>query len=107
MQAERISQHMPQEIHIVNLVPEQAIPAMQRAIIEMLQTLPTPITITPHEDAQQQQIYYTYQVGEQTEDHPFGIALGATPDFLDAMRFSLGAALKQSNDYQEGGMDTL
>ncbi len=94
--SEQMLQPPPQE----HGVPEQA-------IIDLLQTLPTPITITPHEDAQQQQIYYTYQVGEQTEDHPFGIALGATPDFLDAMRFSLGAALKQSNDYQEGGMDTL
>jgi len=79
---------------------------LQRALIEMLRTLPTPITITEHQDAQQK-TYYTYQVGEQTEDHPFGVAMGATPNFLDAMRFSLEAALKQSNDYQEGGMNTL
>jgi len=107
MQAERISQHMPQEIHIVNLVPEQAIPAMQRAIIEMLQTLPTPITITPQEDAERQTTYYTYHVGEQTEHHTFDIAMGATPDFLDAMRFSLEAAMKHSTEAQEGDMHTL
>lgn len=29
MQAERLPQHTPQEIHVVTLVPEQAIPAMQ------------------------------------------------------------------------------
>ena len=106
MQTERLPQHPPQEIHIVNLVPEQALPAMQQAIIEMLHTLPTPMTILQHEDAQQK-MYYTYQVGEQTEHHPFGVAMGATPDFLDAMRFSLEAALKQSSEQQERGMDTL
>jgi hypothetical protein len=106
MQTERLPQHTPQEIHIVNLVPEQAIPTMQSAIIEMLQTLPTPITITPHEDAQQQ-TYYTYRVGEQTEHHPFGIAMGATPEFLDAMRFSLEAALKHSTQAQGGGRDIV
>ena len=106
MQTERLPQHTPQEVQVTQLVPEQAVSAMQQALMEMLQTLPTPITITEHQDTQQQ-TYYTYHVGEQTEDHPFGIAMGATPDFLDAMRFSLEAALKQSNDYQEGGMDTL
>jgi hypothetical protein len=79
MQAERIPHPTPQEIQVVNLVPEQAIPAMQGAIIDLLQTLPTPITITSHEDRERQTTYYTYQVGEQTEDHSFGIALGATP----------------------------
>jgi len=33
--------------------------------------------------------------------------MGATPDFLDAMRFSLEAVMKQSNEQQEGGMDTV
>ncbi|MFL5589256.1 MAG: hypothetical protein ACJ8DI_16635 [Ktedonobacteraceae bacterium] len=98
MQTERLPQHTPQEIQITHLVPEQVVPAMQSAIIDLLQTLPTPITITEHQDTQRQQTYYTYQVGEQTEDHPFGIALGATPDFLDAMRFSLEAAMKQAEN---------
>jgi hypothetical protein len=102
MQIERAPQHIPQEIHLVNLVPEQALPAMQSALIDLLQTLPTPITITPHEDTERQTTYYTYEVGEQTEDHPFGIAMGATPDFLDAMRFSLEAAMKHSTEAQEG-----
>src|SRR6266566_2729962 len=103
MQAERTPQHIPQEIQVTHLVPEQAIPAMQSALIDLLQTLPTPITITPHEDPQQK-TYYTYQVGEQTEHHPFGIAMGATPDFLDAMRFSLEAAMRQAeqdNTYKD------
>ena len=86
MQTERLPQHMPQEIQVTHLVPEQALPAMQQAIMNMLETLPTPITVIEHQDTQQK-TYYTYQVGEQTEAHPFGIALGATPDFLDAMRF--------------------
>ncbi|MFL5696786.1 MAG: hypothetical protein ACJ797_06725, partial [Ktedonobacteraceae bacterium] len=81
MQTERAPQHTPQEIHVVTLVPEQAIPAMQQALIDLLQALPTSITITLHED-RQQKTYYTYQVGEQTEHHPFGIAMGATPEFL-------------------------
>src|SRR5205823_11938861 len=97
MRPEHTPQPNPQEIHIVNLVPEQVVPAMQSALIDLLQTLPTPITITEHQDTQQK-TYYTYQVGEQTEDHPFGVAMGATPDFLDAMRFSLEAAMKQAEN---------
>src|SRR5438105_10161456 len=46
MQTERLSQHPPQEIQVTHLVPEQALPAMQQALIDLLQTLPTPITIT-------------------------------------------------------------
>ena len=96
MQTERRPQHTPQEIQVTHLVPEQVIPAMQSALIEMLQTLPTPITITEHQDTQQQKTYYTYQVGEQTEQHPFGIAMGATPEFLDAIRFSLEAIMNHA-----------
>ena len=106
MQTERLPQHIPQEIQVTHLVPEQAIPAMQQALIDLLQTLPTPITITEHQDTQQK-TYYTYQVGEQTEHHPFGIAMGATPDFLDAMRFSLEAAMQHSTEAQGGDRHTL
>lgn len=106
MRPEHLPQPNPQEIHIVNLVSEQALPAMQSAIMNMLETLPTPITITQHEDAEQK-TYYTYQVGEQTEHHPFGIAMGATPDFLDAMRFSLEAAMQHSTEAQGGDVDVL
>jgi hypothetical protein len=91
----------PQEIQVTHLVPEQALGAMQEAIIDLLQTLPTPIMITEHQDTQQQ-TYYTYQVGEQTEDHPFGIAMGATPNFLDAMRFSLAAAMQHRTEARGG-----
>ena len=101
MQTEHRPQHMPQEIQVAHLVSEQAIPAMQQALIDLLQTLPTPITITEHQDTQQK-TYYTYHVGEQTEDHPFGLAMGATPEFLDAMRFSLAAALRHTTEAQEG-----
>ena len=94
MQTERLPQHTPQEIQITHLVPEQALGAMQSALMELLQALPTPITITLHEDAERQKTYYTYHVGEQTEDHPFDFAMGATPDFLDAIRFSLEAAMR-------------
>ena len=54
MQIERLPQQTPQEIHIVKLVPEQAIPAMQSVLIDLLQKLPTPITITQHEDLEWQ-----------------------------------------------------
>jgi len=107
MQTQRTPQHIPQEIQIINLVPEQAIPAMQEALIDLLQTLPTPITITPKEDAERQTTYYTYQVGEQTEDHPFGIVMGATPNFLDAMRFSLAAAMQHRIEAQGGDVPVV
>ena len=106
MQTERTPQHMPQEIQVTHLVPEQAIPAMQQALIDLLQTLPTPITITEHQDTQQK-TYYTYQVGEQTEHHPFGIAMGATPNFLDAMRFSLAAAMQHHSEARGGEVDMV
>ena len=106
MQTERTPQHPPQEIQVTHLVPEQAIGAMQEALIDLLQTLPTPITITAHQDTQQQ-TYYTYQVGEQTEAHPVGIAMGATPNFLDAMRFSLEAAMQQSTQTQGGEVNVV
>ncbi len=94
MQPERTPQHTPQEIRVTRLVPEQAVSAMQQALIAMLQELPTPITITPHKDPKHQTTYYTYQVGKQTEQHPHGLAMGATPNFLDAIGFSLEAAMQ-------------
>ena len=94
MQPERLPQHTSQEIQVTQLVPEQAIPAMQQALIEMLRKLPTPITLTQHKDPKHQTTYYTYQVGEQTEQHPHGLAMGATPNFLDAIGFSLAAAMQ-------------
>ena len=75
---------------------------MQQAIITVLQTLPTPVTITEHKDSRDGKDYYTYRVGTISEQQTFGIAMGATPDFLDAVRFSLEAAMKQSNEHQEG-----
>ena len=106
MQTERRPQQPPQEIQIVRLVPEQALPAMQHALMEMLQKLPTPITITEQQDTHQQ-TYYTYQVGVPTEDHPFGLCMGATPDFLDAMRFSLEAAMKHTTKAQGGDVNVV
>jgi hypothetical protein len=50
MQPEHYHQHTSQQVQVTNLVPEQAIPAMQQALIDMLQTLPTPITITEQQD---------------------------------------------------------
>src|SRR5947208_6410015 len=50
MQIERLPQYMPQEIQVIHLVPEQALPAMQLALIDLLQTLPTPLTITSEAD---------------------------------------------------------
>ena len=103
MQIERRSHQTPQEVQMVRLVPEQAFSAMQQAMMQMLQTLPLPITIRQQQD-QHHQTYYTYQVGEPTEQQPIGIAMGATPDFLDAMRFSLEAAMQHSTQAQGGGV---
>jgi|SRR6266702_7162917 len=93
MQQERAPH--PQEIRVTRLVPEQAVSAMQQALIALLHELPTPITITQHKDPKRQTSYYTYQVGEQSAEHPQGLAMGATPQFLDAVKFSLQAAMKQ------------
>lgn len=51
------------------------------------------ITITQHVDEQRENIFYRYQVGKTTPDNPVGIVIGATPDFLQAVQFSLEAAM--------------
>ena len=67
-------------------------------VAQMLKTLPVPITITQHLDEQREKIFYRYQVGETTPDNPVGISMGATPNFLDAVKFSLEVVMKQRKD---------
>ena len=95
-QIERRPQQTPQEVQMVCLVPEQAFLAMQQAMVHLLQTLPIPITITQQTDTKQK-TYYTYQVGEKTEEKPFDIVMGATPQFLDAVRLSLEQVMQPKN----------
>lgn len=76
----------PKETRMFRDVPMQA-------IADMLKTLPVPITITQHLDEQKEKIFYRYQVGETTPDNQVGICMGATPNFLEAVRLSLHMAL--------------
>ncbi|SRR6266568_2808404 len=97
MQKECLPQPQPQEIQIVPLVPESAITAMHQAFLDMLQALPVPITITEQVDERTNRPYYMYQVGETTQDNPVGMCIGAQWQFLDAVRVSLEAAMRQTN----------
>jgi len=69
-----------------------------QAIADLLKTLPIPITITQHLDEQREKIFYRYQVGEPTPENPVGIRMGATPNFLDAVKLSLEVVMKQGKD---------
>ena len=84
MSQERVSRppQPPIETRMFRDVPMQA-------LSDMLKTLPVPITITQHLDEQREKIFYRYQVGETTPENPVGISMGATPNFLDAVKFSL------------------
>jgi len=82
MPPEHHSHHPPKETRMFQNVPMQV-------IADMLHTLPLPITITQYLDEQREQLYYCYQVGSPTSEHPAGLRMGATPDFLEALRLSL------------------
>ncbi len=80
-------QQPPKETYLFRDVP-------MKSIIDMLKTLPVPITITQHLIEGEEKFFYRYQVGKTTPDNPVGICMGSTPDFLQAVKFSLQAALK-------------
>ena len=84
-------QQPPKETRMFRNVPMQA-------LADMLKTLPTPITITQHLDTEREKIFYRYQVGQTTPDNPVGIRMGATPDFLEAVKFSLETVMRQGKD---------
>ena len=81
----------PKETRMVRSVPMQA-------LTDLLKTLPTPITITQHLDTEREKIFYRYQVGQTTPDNPVGLRMGATPNFLDAVKFSLETVMRQGKD---------
>lgn len=81
----------PKETRMFRDVPMQA-------LADLLKTLPVPITITQHLDTKREKIFYRYQVGETTPENPVGIRMGATPDFLDAVKFSLEVVMRQGTD---------
>ena len=91
MRQERTPPQPPKETRMFRDVPMQA-------LADLLKTLPVPITITQHLDEQREKLFYRYQVGKTTPDNPVGIRMGATPDFLDAVRFSLETVMRQGTD---------
>ncbi len=66
-----------------------------QAIMQMLQTLSTPITIERKVDERTEKTYFTWQAGEITPEHPVGYGIGATTSFVDALRLSINTALTQ------------
>ena len=84
-------QQPPKETRMFRDVPMQA-------LADLLKTLPVPITITQHLDEQREKIFYRYQVGQTTPENPVGVRLGATPNFLDAVKFSLETVMRQGKD---------
>lgn len=64
-----------------------------QAIIQMLKTLPTPITIERKVDERTEKIYYQWQAGEATTEHPVGYGTGRTASFVDALKLSMNAAI--------------
>ena len=81
----------PKETRMFRDVPMQA-------LADLLKTLPIPITITQHLDTEREKIFYRYQVGQTTPENHVGIRTGATPNFLDAVRFSLEVVMRQGKD---------
>ncbi len=65
----------------------------EQAIIDLLAALPIPITITQEKDPRNGKPYYTYQVGEKTEEYPIGLGIGSRRQFLDAVHSALMVAL--------------
>lgn len=91
MPPERTPPQPPKETRMGSEVPMEA-------ITQMLQSLPIPITIerrTLEKPRRGRTHYYTWQVGTPTPDNPIGISMGATPDFLEAVKFSLEAVMRQ------------
>ncbi len=67
--------------------------ASMQAIMQMLKTLPTPITIERRVEERTEKMYYEWQAGEATAEHPVGYGRGATTSFVDALKLSMNAAL--------------
>ena len=57
----------------------------------------TPLTITRKADPYKELIYYSYQVGTPTKEHPIGVCTGLQKTFLGALERGLEAALKYEN----------
>src|SRR5260221_4023560 len=66
----------------------------ERAIMAELAALPIPITITVEHDERRKQLY-SWTVGRPGTPQPWGIAVGATTEFHDAV----GNALVQALNY--------
>ena len=86
MQQERAPQP-PQGVYIFDAVRVQNLAQLYRRIH-------TPITITRKVDPYKELIYYSYQVGTPTREHPIGVCTGLQKTFLGALERGLEAALK-------------
>ncbi len=84
-------QHPPKETRMFRDVPMQE-------LADLLKNLPVPITITQHLDTEREKIFFRYQVGQTTPENPVGIRMGATRNFLDAVKFSLEVVMRQGKD---------
>ncbi len=86
----------PKETRMFRNIPMQV-------IADTLKTLPIPITITQYLDTQTERFYYGYQVGMSTSEQPTGLRMGATEDFLEAVRLSLEGVMKRRTGQGEVG----
>lgn len=96
MPPERRPPQPPKETRMFQNVPMQA-------IADVLHTLPIPIIITQMLDEQKETVFYRYQVGVTTPDNPVGIRMGATLNFLDAVKFSLEAIMGRQKKPGDAG----
>lgn len=86
-----MNEYEQQPPHLKEFALFRSVPMQE--IAQLLQTFPTPITIKQYVDPTTEELYYGYQVGTPTGDRPFGLGTGATTDFLEAVRLSLGIAM--------------
>jgi len=93
MPQERRSPQSPQGVYIFDAVRVQNLATLYHRIH-------TPLTIIRKVDPYKELIYYSYQVGTPTKEHPVGIATGLQKTFLGALERGLEAALRYENSKQ-------
>ncbi len=92
MPQERRSQP-PQGVYLFDAVRVQE-------LAKLYHRIQTPLTITRKVDPYKELIYYSYQVGTPTNEHPIGFCTGLQKTFLGALERGLEAALKYENSKQ-------
>ena len=84
----------PQGVYIFDAVRVQNLATLYHRI-------QTPLTITRKVDPYKELIYYSYQVGTPTKEHPIGLCTGLQKTFLGALERGLEAALKYENTQRD------